>query len=317
MTSSTSDASTPATMKSSSIDLTLLQKIVAAPTTVSWRGRRHFEAHYTFKGAPVDLVYEETLTTDGTGRYQLAAEDLIVPTLPAGNEALFLLTQDNREGLMFQHRDPTVRDATLFLNNYTAIDAGTTEQVVGRNCARWSVQANAGGNTWTLWIDLATGVILKSEERDGGQALIALLQYLDFTDAPDTSNAVWHNSVLQESTVPTGQAQAVLGFAPISPRMLPPNYRLARTERVVDPVENRTWARFTYTDGWNEVIFMDGGAVNGSIAIHGPAPQPDVIRITEVGPWSIADGRIASHRVLAASRGGESDLKLLIESSLP
>ncbi|MCC6409668.1 MAG: hypothetical protein IT453_21115 [Planctomycetes bacterium] len=313
----TSEQTTTTFEKGSSVDLTLLQKIVDAPSTVSWMGRRRFEAHYSYQGAPNQIVYEETVITDGTGRFQLRAEDLITPVVPANEEALFLLSQDNREGLMFRHRDPTVRDAALFLKNYTAIDAGVVESIAGRSCARWTVHGNAGGNTWTIWIDLATGVILKNEERDGGQVLISLVEYLDFTDAPDTVNAVWHTSPLQESPLVLSQAKAQLGFDPLKPKLLPANFRLLHCERVVEPIDSRTWARFTYSDGWATLMSMDGGEMpSPQPAQQGIAPGADLLRFLEVGPWAIADGRVAGRRVLAAVRGNETLLKLLVESSV-
>lgn len=303
-------------LEASTIDPLLLQKVVDAPSKVAWSGRRRFEAHYAFQGAPVDLVYEETVTTDGAGRFELRPEDLITPSLSPSQEALFLLSQQNREGLMFRRRDPTVRDAALFLDSYTVTDAGVVEQLLARDCARWSVQPNAGGNVWTLWIDLATGVILKSEERDAGQALVSSLVYLDFDDTPDTSQAVWYASPLQESPLDLSQAKAQLGFDPQLPKLLPANFRLVESERVVEPVDNRTWARLTYSDGWSEFVFMDGGPMTSPQAAQGISPDADVLRYVEAGPWVIAEGRVDSRRLLAAVRGNLGLLKLLVETAV-
>jgi hypothetical protein len=63
-------SSSSAIAKASSIDLSLLRKIIAAPTTVAWSGTRRYESHFAQPGAPVDLIYDETVTTDGAGRFE-------------------------------------------------------------------------------------------------------------------------------------------------------------------------------------------------------------------------------------------------------
>lgn len=302
--------------KSSTIDQALLQKVVDAPDHVAWSGRRRFESHFVAQGQPQTLVYEETVTTDGTGRFELKPEDLLVPALSSNEEALFLLSQSRRAELLFRRRDPTVRHAQLFLQNYSAFDSGGVVQLLGRDCAHWTVTGSGNSNTWQLWIDLATGVILKFEEHDPSQALVASVEYLDFDDTPDTANAVWFVSPLQEAPLDLTQAQAQLGFEPVKPKLLPLGFRLDRAERVVEPVDNRTWARFTYSDGWNEFVFMDGGPMDQPQIAQGISPNADVLRFAEVGPWMLADGRADSRRILAAVRGNSGLLKLLVESSL-
>jgi negative regulator of sigma E activity len=256
------------------------------------------------------------VTTDGAGRFELRADDLITPTLDPNAEALFLLAQENRESLMFRHRDATVRDEALFLQNYTATDAGVVEQVLGRDCARWSVQANAGGNVWTLWIDLTTGVVLRWEELNAAQTLVARLEYLTFDDAPDTSQAVWHTNPLQETALDRVHPKSQLGFDPLQPKLLPAGFQLASAEHVVESVSGRTWARFTYTDGWAELVFMDGGPMTVPQTAQGYAPDASVMRIATVGSWVVADGRLGDRRVLSAARGSADQLQALVESAV-
>ncbi len=295
----------------------LVAKIIAAPNSISWTGKRHLEAHYLSHGTPTDLVYDETVTTDGHGAFHIVADDLVTPQLSPSAEALFLLSQNRREGFLFRHRDNTVRIEELFLGNYTIADQGATETFVGRDCAVWTIASViTPGETWKLWIDLATGVILKNEERDDQGALVNSLAYLDFTLDPDTSNVVWHVDPVQETPLDPATQGSQLGFAPALPKGVPQGYRLLESTAVVDPTDNSTWARFVYTDGWNELIYMDGGPLTKKPPTQGISPKADVVRTLSIGPWLVCDGHISNHRVLAIGRVSLSSLQALIESAL-
>lgn len=295
---------------------TLLQLIMQAPTHVSWQGRRRVEVHAAGTGTPVDLSYEETVTTDGRGGFSVHAEDLVSPQLAPSSETLFLLTQDRREGFMFRHRDPMVRDEGLLLQNYTVTDTGEIVQILGRDCAHLVLQqVQGGGNTLHWYPDLATGVLLDAMEYDDAGALVMRAEYTSFALDPDTSNVVWHVNPVQENPLDLAIAKQVLGFTPKQPHVLPPGYHLALAQAVVDPTDQRKWARLTYTDGLNEFFLLDGGP-----GVAPPTPQnpleADVMRFLSIGPWVAADGAIGGRRIIAMGRMSVTGLQQLVESSI-
>lgn len=295
----------------------LIDKIMHAPTSVSWQGRRRYEAHYPSGGSVHDLMYEETVVTDGTGKFQVQCEDLLVPALDVDDEAVFLMSQNGREGMVFRHRDPIVRRKNLFFQNFVATDLGQTVALLGRDCADLSIVSQYSGQAWRALVDLQTGVILRLEERDPQGSLVSRFEYLTFAIDPALDGAVWHQSPVSEAPLDMEQAAQVLGFTPHLPKSVPAGYAVINTEHVIDPITGRDWARLTYSDGWNSLVVMDGGGA----ASAGAAPltiQPDLqadwVRHFELGPWTLAEGLVNGRSLLVMGRMPLADVQTLIQS---
>lgn len=299
---------------------TLITKIMEAPDSVSWHGLRRIELHYTWNGAPTDLIYDESVTTDGRGHFTIETEDLIEPQLPANEEALFVLSQDQRAGFMFRHRDPMIRDEALLYQNYVVTDTGEIIQLLGRNCAHLVIQSSHGGsNTLHLYADVLNGVLLKTEEFDSSAALVMRSQYSTLTLSPNVANVVWYQPLVQEVELDLQDPQEVvqqLGFVPLQPQTLPAGFQMQSLDAVADPLEGREWARFTYTDGLEEFFFLDGGSAGNVPPHQGTFPQNDIVRYLSIGPWIAADGRLAERRVLVLGCMSIPSLKQLIESAV-
>lgn len=300
----------------------LISLMIGAASGVSFSGVRRYEAYSVVNGQTEPLIYRESVASDGAGQFAVDPLDLIDPVLPAPDEAQFLLLQQVRAGLFFRYRDLVVRDEDSFFQNYSAVDAGTTVQFLGRTCAELTIQLLSGAtNTYVLTVDVGNGLVLKAREELLDGTLVSLSEFETLALDPDLSSAVFHQPVNSEVPLDLDlqSATADLGFAPRPPKQLPSGWKLLEFSKVIDPIEDRPWAKFVYTDGL-ELIFLVQAKPNLVHQLDGAPPGPpyktETVTTSSIGLWTVLHGNIQGRELVAMGKVDRLVLADLIQSTL-
>ncbi len=315
----------------------LLGLMQMAATTVTFGGQRRYEAHWTLDGSPQQLIYREDVITDGTGRFSIDTTEVIAPNLSTSQEDLFLLLQKTRQGFFFNHRDFAIRDMALLLQNWVVTDLGTTT-FLGRSCTLLNVQRQqAPASYYELTVDNQNGLVLRAEEREMTGGLLSISEFETLSLMPSLTGVVWHQGVTTETVIESSLTQlAELSFIPVQPKLLPPGYELVETAAVVEPGQTGEWARFSYSDGVEELFFLHQGvaAQQGATSAGGPTAgtgagtgsgsqgagkgpknNQDVVNYTHVGPWTLVFGEIDDEAFLALGKVSREELRDMVESA--
>ncbi|MBW3623698.1 MAG: hypothetical protein KY468_09860 [Armatimonadetes bacterium] len=129
-------------------------------------------------------------------------------------------------------------DLELVLDNYRATVEGRTE-IAGRPCTEVLLRPKSGaGGSRSLWIDNETGVILRSEERNAENELVAATRYSSiqygqtatpdmFLPIPPGSEPVqWHAEDNFANEVTPEAIEKALGIPHVQPKYLPAGFKL-------------------------------------------------------------------------------------------
>jgi len=301
--------------------VSLLHLMVGATKKVEFQGVRRYEAYWNGGSGPQSLVYRETVSADGTGQFAIEPQELIQPALPPAQTAQFLLLQKVREGLSFRYRDFEIRDIDTFAANYTAIFTGQKVTVAGRQAERLMIQRrDPTDRRFVVDVDPDNGLVLRAREELSDGTLVALSEFESLDLSPDLSGVVFHQSVSGEQTLPPGSALTSqnLGFQPSTPRQVPAGWRLIEVAKLVDPIDDRPWAKLVYSDGVELCFFVV--AAPGQPTFHvQPGPPPDAyhVRSLAIGPWTVLQGEIAGRDVVVMGKQDGQVLADLIRSAFP
>jgi len=291
-----------------------LGEIAAAPYQVAYFARRRVWQSYQDAHGTETLEYVEAVWSDGQGRFSVTPEQVLQPALPVQQASTFLLLQKAREGFTYRLRDFRIQDLDTFLLAYTVEDLDQQVSVAGQACERLRIRpANQGPSYWELDVDPATGLILATREFLQSGALVALVETLEYEANPDLSGVTLHQDLAATPFTPA-TAQQTLGFTPLQPSFLPQGFALTKSERVAQAGE--TWARFTYTNGGETLFVLYSREVPGSAA---PADLaiPYTIKVFTAGRWTVAQARMAQHKIIVLGREPAAILQQVIESCAP
>jgi negative regulator of sigma E activity len=138
----------------------------------------------------------------------------------------------------------------LLMRNYDLRVSPGVQVVARRDCSLLLITPRHEGNpSKRMWVDRATGLVLRTELLNWRQEHISISAYRDIAIDPDLSDAL-------PLLAPPGQAQTAprrpaLDFQPISPRYIPPGYVSRGTD--VMTLGKYTAAHLRYSDGLNTI----------------------------------------------------------------
>jgi hypothetical protein len=319
-TKSKNEGSSVSSLGGPNAPTSLLQRVAAARQTTVFQGVRLVELHFEDDAGPHAVVVRERVSADGRGAFAIEALEVVEPPMTVSQYAVFLSLQSLREGMNWRYRDFSIDGLGLFLQNYTAVDTGNTVQVAGFAACEWRVErSDASGSKYTLRIDPLTGLVLQAREESQEGTLISEMTYESLSFAPDLSGVVWHQSVNQETDLPTvGLLARQVGFEPRAPRTLPAGFQLLERTRIVDPLDGSLWVKMTYGDGLENLFFLHGGPIVGDNGIHSGVPeiQADLVEVAAAAPWIVARGNLRGERVLLLGKVTEDQLIAMLRSAM-
>jgi hypothetical protein len=305
-----------------SAESSLLAKMFAAPTQVAFSGTRLYQA----PGAAAqgqDLEFREAVFADGAGQIAVLPLEVLQPPLSPADEALFILTQEVRERMMYFVRDFGVRDLDLFAANYSLVDTAQATQVAGVACQRVLVAKRvAPERRYVLDVDAVTGLVLSTREEllDGTLVSSVVYESIDFT--PDLTQVSWNVPVNSEEDLVQGSPEALvsLGFQPRTPKVLPSGWQQIGLAKLVDPTNGQVWARVTYSDGVEHIFFTVAKGDGPSHQLKNPPPgtppsHPERVRKMSVGTWTLLEADLSLGRVLVLGRAPDGVLEDMIQSA--
>jgi outer membrane lipoprotein-sorting protein len=163
------------------------------------------------------------------------------------------------------------RDLTLLLRNYTIADRGL-EDVIGRSAHVLILEPRGGGVRRQLWVDRATGTVLRSEERDPirGVVLSTHFSRISFSlNLPEASFQFRKPGGARILTMFTTDADSMspaaledrVHFPVLIPPVLPEGYTFRGG--AVSRFGSLTSVYLRYSDGGNLISFFEAPA--GSI----------------------------------------------------
>lgn len=325
-----------------------LESIRDATSKVAFSGTRHVLLSYVVNGVPKVLEYDEVVSSDGHGQFSIVPGKVASPRMSADQAAFFAILQERRDGFFFHYRDFQIRDWNAFIRNWSVHDQGVREPVAGRDCAVLEFQRKRGdsgtqgdgsGARYRAWIDPETGLVLRSQEYDANGARVNLVEFREFTLAPDLSNVSLHGDRSDPKPFdPDADTASVLGFPLLRPKILPDGYRLERAESIraasasalgssgsdrvaetASGTEPDRWARIAYGDGVDEVFFLQGLVPDGAEAAVSPEEHDlgtRYVRIFHVGPWTVLQGRFDRTRAIVMGKLDEDSLLRMLKSAV-
>jgi len=144
----------------------------------------------------------------------------------------------------------------LLLRNYALRTTGS-ELVANRPCVLLLITPKHEGNpSKRMWVDRATGLVLRSELLNWKQQIVGGSTFRDLEIDPDLSA---QSRLLDPPPVAQAPpARSGLTFTPAHPRYVPPGYVFASTETV--PLGKHLAAHLRYTDGLNTISLFQAPA---------------------------------------------------------
>lgn len=308
----------------------LIERIQTAPMRVRHAGTRRLQFYYEVEGVQRKLEYQEHVVTDGNGRFALDPLEVAAPPMSTAQREVFDLQQKAREGFFFRYRDFGVRQRDLFAENYRVQVLGSSLTVAGRECSQIEVRHRRAGPTWyQAAVDVETGLVLRWSEFSTAGQLVARSEYLDITLDPVLDGVDWFVSPLQIVALEPGhESAALLGFQPHQVQLLPAGYQILRSEMLHEGAT--TWLRRVYGDGVENLFVLERGAdaapspkasrvpANADATQRtalGDAPVTLVVRLCQVGAWTLAEAAQGSAKLFVVGKVGEDDVVSCLKSA--
>ena len=282
----------------------LLAVVETAPEKVAFEGVRTIES---FGAAPLylHLVHTERVQADGAGNFAIEPLEVIDAGLLPVNE--YVASELGRVGWNYRYRDFRVHDAELAMQNYVVTSYGEATTVADRACQRLSAKRSleqAGpGLSYTLDIDVQTGLVLRQETYEvpdvGPPALVYRSEY-ESIQMGQPASFVPHVPANGQHTFTNGSDMvAALGFQAGLPRIVPVGYELRELAKVVD-VDGKVWAKALYTDGIEPLFFLS--SPKDEEGRDGAHATGTIVPVQQGSSWSSTSGT-AESAVDAQPRG--------------
>lgn len=299
---------------------TLIQRMTDARQQHAFQGIRRVELHFEESGEPRTVELRERVSSNGQGQFALEALEVIQPQMSVGQYSVFLSLQSLRQGMNWRYRDFAIENLALFQQNYRFIDTGATGEVAGFPTQEFRVERIDGsGSIHLLSVETVTGLVLAAREQDAEGQLISAMDFDSFALAPDLSAVAWHQRINDEQPLPVvGTLAAQIGFEPRSPRTLPAGFQLVERGRLVDPTDQSTWVKATYSDGLECIFFLHGGPIVSDNGIRSGVPEikADLVEVAVAAPWVVARGNLRGERVLVLGKVPEQELLGMLRSAM-
>ena len=274
------------------LDITL-QKVVDAPLQVDYEGLLTTQS-YTDSENPVRNTHRITHQKPDRNRFEVVTEgsDVEQTVIQIGNDVFRREIHGNGES--YAHRRITgetglelglgFSSLDLLATNYELIIQGHDE-FLSRPAVILTLQPNHPGRiSKTAWVDESTGLVLRTEDRDGYGTLIEETFFSSITIDPEIQESVfrtdaWADRAIEENEViACGTMQEVeeqAGFPLAAPVYMPAGFTLDRLRVIL--YANQPTAHFTYTDGLSKIsVYQRVAARSDSAALAWPGGTPDV-----------------------------------------
>ena len=231
--------------------------IQSAPDSVAYQGVRRVER---FTESPM-VSYRERVAGDGAGGFQIEVIDVLSSST---DEATFRETQAQTKGFQHRYGGFRIQDAQEFQKNYQISILSNSEVVAGIPCHRWHVEQDVADanlrlavdrpNHYLIDFDPSTGLVLRWQEIDGFGELVTRVAFESISYGEPT--LAMHQTSLTETPLPLGDdAGDEVGFKPLNPKLLPPNFVKVQAAKVHDG--QRLWVRQVYSDGLDTILLMN------------------------------------------------------------
>lgn len=179
--------------------VSFLERVVAAPRTVSFEGVRRLTFAPTttpsiddeatagdseFSNPGHRTVYLEQVWADGEGHFTVTPLDLIEPFLPVDEADQFLVLQQQRERFLYLHRDFQIRNLALFQENWSLEVLDDDAEFLGRPALLVNVQRKQDvlqERSYHVTFDAETGLVLSYTELDDRGRTVSLVTYESLT----------------------------------------------------------------------------------------------------------------------------------------
>jgi outer membrane lipoprotein-sorting protein len=214
-------------------------------------------------------------------------------------------------------RDFRVRDVQLAISNYEIDGELKRRQFLGREVYSFTLRSKHGGDDsrfYDLTIDLQTGFIVRSVERDASGTNIAEMVYEHVDFHPDLSSYDL-DSFDHVGRVGSEPAAVQPDFSVLRPRWLPPGFVLAAEITTEMKTVHRVVMELVYTDGIQEIAIFENRSLNHA-PFRGPAgtAEPYEVRLLSFGNVALADFVIDDIDVHIESKIEPGSLTTVIES---
>lgn len=311
--SSTSFQSNPSP-QATAADIGLFTKIASAPARASYRGLR---IHRLFHEDGTETQYREQVAGDGSGHFALDLVDWIEPQLSGSAAALAQQLVTMRGGLYYRYRGFAIRHLPSFMSNFSVLDvtedmpdgATTVAGIDGVALEVVFSDPSVDGRHWELIVDPGSGLVLDAREYAEDQSLLShtWFESLD-VDPQDFDGIAWHLPDNQELELTEAESATVFDWGPLVPGLLPKGYQPSELASV--SINDRLWAKRTFTNGVDVMFFLEADP-EGSVNSLG-----DEVRSFQIDSWTVLDGHVVGHRVIALGRASEVELAGLLQSAL-
>jgi hypothetical protein len=293
---------------------------LAAPAQVPHAGLRRVEIHDEL--GRQTLAYRERIVSDGAGRFSLRPTESLTPV--AGD---WIPRQLNREGYLFRYRDFALRSVSRFSENYRVSEAEAGEPVAGRAVQRYRVERRQGEPlVFELWIDQATRLPLRVEERGPAGALRSRVEYESFETDPDLDAVIWFQKAHDERALdPHGDLSAQVGRPVPTPKLVPAGFRLWSAFTLAD--EAGPWVKLVYTDGVQTFFYLHRAPQAAATGGEGSTPKvlaqlPSTagagdLFLHRMGAAGVAQATLDAGTFIAVGKVSDDELVDAIESALP
>jgi len=260
-----------------------LQAMVTAPFTVAYHGTRRIELHYSVSGAPDTVEYRESVGSNGAGEWSIETLEVLTPDQMAPD--LFMLLMDSRANFTYQYRDFRIRNLAFFQATFSLFVTATQVECAGIHCTQMRIQRAYNARTfYDVWVDPASGVVLKWVERRMEGQLVALMEFETFAYSAPEDDAVLHGPEYPLTPVDLHGDTTAIGFSHLVPQLVPVGYRITSADKLMAP-DGTDWIKQVYTDGVESIVFLYGGPEHADAS-------PGVVEYLQAGPWHVVTGEL-------------------------
>jgi hypothetical protein len=300
--------------------LPLLERAVGAPWTTRYQGTRRVELRFLDGEHWSVLSYREKVSANGAGDFAVETTQLMSFVV---DPALFLVTQDLREGFLYRYRDFAVRNLGAFFQSHVAFDLGSESQVAGRTCQNVQIESAARrGHVYQVAFDVETGLVLRSIETDADGIEVQRMEFETYSAAPDLSGIAWFHPALPETALdPRGDLSAQAGFEVLQPTLLPDGFRIWKAATLVEET-GQTWVKQTFTDGVDPLFFFHRDAPapiaagTGGGLVPTADPTDDMLYVRPIGPVTVIEGHLRGCSLIALGKVAGDSLLDMLESAI-
>jgi len=292
-----------------------LAKVAGAPDRAARRGTRKVELYYELPG----VIYREDIGADGKGNFSI---ELIEVLTPVPNSQLFEILQDQRQVMTYRFRDWMIRDYALFLQNYSHFILDPATVVAGQACVQLDVMSTAPGTQirYVVDVDPTNGIVMRWEEQDLSGQVLARMEFETYEAHGDLSDMTLVRRLFDSSAYALDEDfDAIFGFAPLIPTLLPNNaFQLLpelEKQTVPDPQggPDVVWAKVYVTDGVELAVLMSQAPVLNAGNGGGRLGTVNHMRL---GSWSALRGDVHGYPVVVGGKFGLDDLALMLQSAV-